>query len=49
MLPKEFRRLGMMCAPLFKKYHKQYYSFDGIPLTSIVRKYPNEYLINIIT
>jgi hypothetical protein len=39
-------RLGVECTPLFKKYHQQCYSFNGVPLSSAVRKYPNEYLID---
>lgn len=35
---------GVESAPLFKKLHKQYYSFNGVPLDSAVRKYKNEYL-----
>ena len=38
--------LGIECAPLFKKLHQQCYSFNGVPVTSPVRKYPNEYLID---
>ena len=34
---------GVEAAPLYKKLVKQYYSFDGVPLDSIVRKYSNEY------
>ena len=40
-------RLGIECATLFKKCYRQYYSFNGVPLMSSVRKYPNEYLVNI--
>jgi hypothetical protein len=36
---------GVEAAPAFKKLLKQHYSFDGVPLSSVVRKYPNEYLI----
>jgi hypothetical protein len=36
---------GVESAPLFKKLHKEYYSFDGVPLDSALRKYKNEYLI----
>jgi hypothetical protein len=36
---------GVESAPLFKKLHKEYYSFNGVPLDSAVRKYKNEYLI----
>jgi hypothetical protein len=36
---------GVESAPLFKKLHKEYYSFNGVPLDSGVRKYKNEYLI----
>ena len=34
---------GVEAAPLYKKLVKQYYSFDGVPSDSIVRKYSNEY------
>ena len=34
---------GVEAAPLYKKLVKQYYSFDGVPPDSIVRKYSNEY------
>ena len=34
-------KFGIECAPLFKKHHQQYYSFDGVPLASSVRNYPN--------
>src|SRR5207244_6816152 len=34
---------GVEAAPLYKKLVKQYYSFNGVPLDSIVRKYSNEY------
>jgi hypothetical protein len=36
---------GVEAAPAFKKLQKQHYSFDGVPLSSVVRKHPNEYLI----
>jgi hypothetical protein len=36
--------LGVESAPAFKKIHQQCYAFVGIPGTSHVRKYPNEYL-----
>ena|SRR5438034_5175538 len=35
---------GVESAPSFKKFHKEYYSFNGVPLNSAVRKYKNEYL-----
>jgi hypothetical protein len=38
--------LGIECAPLFKKRHQQCFSFNGVPMTSPVRKYPNEYLVD---
>jgi hypothetical protein len=38
-------RAGVESAPLFKKKRQQCFSFNGIPLTSPVRQYPNEYLI----
>jgi len=34
---------GVKAAPLYKKLVKQYYSFNGVPSDSIIRKYPNEY------
>jgi hypothetical protein len=34
---------GVEAAPPYKKLVKQYYSFEGIPSDSIVRKYSNEY------
>ena len=39
-------RAGVESAPLFKKERQQCFSFNGIPLTSPVRRYPNEYLID---
>lgn len=36
--------LGVESAPAYKKIHQQCYSFVGVPGTSHVRKYPNEYL-----
>jgi hypothetical protein len=33
-------------APLFKKERQQCFSFNGVPLTSPVRRYPNEYLVD---
>ncbi|MGA9154415.1 MAG: hypothetical protein WBZ36_27850 [Candidatus Nitrosopolaris sp.] len=37
---------GVESAPLFKKERQQCYSFNGVPLTSPVRRYPNEYLVD---
>jgi hypothetical protein len=34
---------GVEAAPLYKKLVKQYYSFNGVPSDSIVRKHSNEY------
>jgi hypothetical protein len=34
---------GVEVAPLYKKLLKQYYSFNGVPSESIVRKYSNEF------
>jgi hypothetical protein len=39
-------RAGVESAPLFKKYYQQCYSFNGVPPTSPVRRYPNDYLID---
>jgi hypothetical protein len=36
--------LGVESAPAYKKIHQQCYSFVGVPGTSHVRKYSNEYL-----
>jgi hypothetical protein len=36
--------LGVESAPEYKKIHQQCYSFVGVPSTSHVRKYTNEYL-----
>jgi hypothetical protein len=36
---------GVEAAPAFKKLQKENYSFDGVPADSVVRKYPNEYLV----
>lgn len=36
---------GVESAPAFKKLHREYYSFDGVPADSEVRRYPNEYLV----
>lgn len=36
--------LGVESAPVYKKIHQQCYSFVGVPGTSHVRKYSNEYL-----
>jgi hypothetical protein len=37
---------GVESAPLFKKYNQQCYSFNGVPLSSPLRRYPNEYLMD---
>jgi hypothetical protein len=37
---------GIQCAPAFKKLHRQYYTFNGVPPSSIVRSFPNEYLLD---
>jgi hypothetical protein len=34
---------GVEAAPIYKKLVKQYYSFNGVPSDSIVRKYSNEF------
>jgi hypothetical protein len=34
---------GVEAAPIYKKLVKEYYSFGGVPLNSIVRRYSNEY------
>jgi hypothetical protein len=39
-------RAGVESAPLFKKNNQQCYSFNGVPSTSPVRRYPNEYLVD---
>jgi hypothetical protein len=33
-------------APAYKKILGQHYSFNGVPIYSAVRKYPNEYQSN---
>jgi hypothetical protein len=37
---------GVQCAPAFKKLVGQYYTFDGVRSGSIVRSFPNEYLLD---
>ena len=37
-------KAGIEAAPAYKKILEQHYSFNGVPLDSAVRKYPNEYL-----
>jgi hypothetical protein len=37
---------GVESATLFKKYSQQCYSFNGVPLSSPVRRYPNDYLMD---
>jgi hypothetical protein len=39
-------RTGVESAPLFKKYNQQCYSFNGVPSSSPVRRYPNDYLMD---
>ena len=39
-------RAGVESAPLFKKKRQHCFSFNGVPLTSPVRRNPNEYLID---
>jgi len=39
-------RAGVESAPLFKEYNQQCYSFNGVPSTSPVRRYPNDYLMD---
>jgi hypothetical protein len=34
---------GVEVAPVYKKLLKQYYSFNGVPSESIIRKYSNEF------
>jgi hypothetical protein len=36
-------RAGVEAAPVYKKLLKQYYSFNGVPTNSIIRRYSNEY------
>jgi hypothetical protein len=38
-------RAGVESAPALKKLRKQYYSFDGVPNDSPVRRFPNEFLM----
>jgi hypothetical protein len=38
-------RAGVETAPALKKRRKQYYSFDGVPDDSRVRRFPNEFLL----
>lgn len=38
-------RAGVQTAPALKKIRKQYYSFDGVPNDSPVRRFPNEFLL----
>lgn len=37
---------GAEAGPVFKSLRKQYYSVDGVSRESVVRRYPNKYLIN---
>lgn len=37
---------GAEAAPSLKKLRREYYSFNGVPPNSVVRKYPNDYLKN---
>jgi hypothetical protein len=34
---------GVEAAPAYKKVVKEYYSLNGVPSNSIIRKYTNEY------
>jgi hypothetical protein len=36
-------RSGVEAAPAYKKVVKEYYSLNGVPSNSIIRKYTNEY------
>jgi hypothetical protein len=36
-------KAGVEAAPAYKKILQQHYSFNGVPMDSAVRKYPNEY------
>ena len=38
-------RAGVETAPELNKIRKQYYSFDGVPNDSPVRRFPNEFLL----
>jgi len=38
-------RAGVQTAPALKKIRKQYYSFDGVPNDSPVRRFTNEFLL----
>ena len=38
-------RAGVETASGLKKIRKQYYSFDGVPDSSPVRRFPNEFLL----
>jgi hypothetical protein len=37
---------GVEVAPSFKKLHRQHFSFNGVPTNSVVRRYPNDYLLD---
>lgn len=37
---------GVESAPAFKKLHRQHFTFNGVPDNSVVRRYPNEYLLD---
>lgn len=39
-------KAGVEAGPEFKKAHKQYFSFRGVNVNSVVVNYPNEYLID---
>jgi hypothetical protein len=36
-------RAGVEAAPVYKKMLKEYYSFSGVPVDSVVRRFPNEF------
>lgn len=36
-------RAGVEAAPAYKRILKEYYSFNGVPADSVVRRFPNEY------
>jgi len=36
-------RAGVEAEPVYKKILKEYYSFNGVPTDSVVRRFPNEY------
>jgi hypothetical protein len=36
-------KAGVEAAPVYQKILKEYYSFNGVPADSVVRRFPNEY------